>query len=264
MARAIKKKKRKRSIPRKDYGLKNRGDRIVVPMADVFPNPWNPNEQTEEMRGKTRRSLDRFGNVSEVLVRQVGPALPEHRGRYEREGYQIVDGEHRWVELVDAGEKELEVRNLGEMSDYEAMQITGTIDELSGAPEPLKLADLVADLDAGGHRPAMEEVFPFSKDEIDGLVKLRDADKPFLDTAQTRLKRKIRNKGVAFKVGKHKAKLPEDLGKRLILAYEAVGAQVHTNDAVGVVTRIVDIIESQLEEGAPDDGEEEEAVEAEG
>lgn len=176
MAAAKVKRKKKPSIPRKDYGVRARGDRVTVPTEDVFPNPWNPNEQDEMMRQRTRRSLERFGNVAELLVREVGPSKPEHRGLAEKQGYQIVDGEHRWRECVDLGVPEVEVRNLGEISDYEAMQLTAVIDELGGAPDPLKLAALVAGLDASGHRQEMEEVFPFSKDELDGLVRLIDAD----------------------------------------------------------------------------------------
>lgn len=88
-----------------------------------------------------------------------------------------------------------------------------------------------------------------------------------MDTAASRLKRKVREGGVAFKLGKRKAKLPEKLGKRFILAYEVVGGQCNTNDVVAVMSQVADQLEAavgRVEDQGDGDEQEAEAGEAGG
>ena len=57
---------------------------IEVDTKDLVPNTWNYNEQTEFMQGKLGKSLEKFGQVAEILVRESG------------DKYETIDGEHRY------------------------------------------------------------------------------------------------------------------------------------------------------------------------
>lgn len=242
MAAAKVKRKKKPSIPRKDYGVRARGDRVTVPTEDVFPNPWNPNEQDEMMRQRTRRSLERFGNVAELLVREVGPSKPEHRGLAEKQGYQIVDGEHRWRECVDLGVPEVEVRNLGVVSDAEAQELTIVLNEVGGAPNPRKLSNLIAVLDSVGLRGEFEDVAPYTEDEVRALLKIQELD-PGEGFAAASLSKGKQEAPYLFQLGPHKGQLPAQLGRRLDALYEVLAARAKTSDAVVVAADMCAIME---------------------
>jgi hypothetical protein len=238
----------------KGFGMKHRGDRITIKTDELSENPWNPNEQDDDMKKRTGASLHKFGIVSEVLVREIGPDNKEKEGLAEEKGYQVIDGEHRWRECVKSKIPRIEVRNLGVISDYEAMKMTPTMNDLSGDPEPIALAELMAELDKDGKREDMEDVFPYSAKEIDGMIKLTDIDKYFLSPSSKRLNEKTRSQdGVPFKAGNRKAKLPIPLGSQFIKLYENIAGEVMTMDPVAVIDRMAQLLLGAMKQATADE-----------
>lgn len=136
-----------------------RGTDETVPISKIVPNPWNPNVESEFMKGKLRGSLEAFGQVAEVIVRE----LPSGE-------YQIIDGEHRWTEAVGLGVTELRVRNLGLVPESSAKILTMVFNELHGDRDAKKMGAL---LDGLSHEPNWDEVkdrLPFTLDEIDTFI----------------------------------------------------------------------------------------------
>ena len=55
-----------------------------IPIDKLTPNPWNPNRVSDEMMVKLKNTIKRHGYIQPIIVRVKG------------EGYEIVDGEHRF------------------------------------------------------------------------------------------------------------------------------------------------------------------------
>lgn len=71
-----------------------------VAVADIKPNPWNPNRQSEHEAELLKRSMDEDGFTQPVLCVRLTKediADPKFKGTPYKEGdLMIVDGEHRW------------------------------------------------------------------------------------------------------------------------------------------------------------------------
>lgn len=225
-----------------DNGPVARGTRLMVPVGLLRANPWNPNEQSPFIQAKMGRSLRRFGVIKELLVREVGPDKPAGAGNASVAGYEVIDGEHRLNEIRDSKLPEVEVRNLGVVSDAEAQELTIVLNEVGGAPNPRKLSNLIAVLDSVGLRGEFEDVAPYTEDEVRALLKIQELD-PGEGFAAASLSKGKQEAPYLFQLGPHKGQLPAQLGRRLDALYEVLAARAKTSDAVVVAADMCAIME---------------------
>lgn len=129
-----------------------------VPVERIFPNPWNPNEQSEFIYDKEINSIKTFGFLDPILVREIP------------EGFEIIDGEHRWKAAKQLGLEEIPANNLGKVSDSVAKQLTLITNETRGEARRDKLGELLRSLK---NEVGMEELvknLPYQQVELDSLV----------------------------------------------------------------------------------------------
>lgn len=134
------------------------GKERVVPVEDLHPNQWNPNEMDETMFAKELASIKKFGFVAPVVV------------RWATEGFEIIDGEHRWKAAKYLGINEIPVWDLGVIDDHTAKQLTIVLNETRGQSEPRKLGELLRDLLSRESKESLIETMPFSKDTFEALT----------------------------------------------------------------------------------------------
>ncbi len=137
---------------------------IRVPVDKIFPNPWNPNEQTAFIYERERRSIRKHGFLQPILVRQV------------KGGYQIIDGEHRWRAGQQEGYEELPVNNLGKVTDGIAKQLTLIMNETRGELRRDKLTEVLKSLSLDFSIEDLALDLPFQQTEIEQLLKSSEVD----------------------------------------------------------------------------------------
>lgn len=146
----------------------------------LHPNPWNPNQMSEDMLGKEIESIHRFGFVDPITCREVG-----------LNDYQIIDGEHRWRCAADhsdacvkvkgkytehVGLRQLPITNLGMIDDHIAKQLTIVLNETRGEAEPKKLGQVLTNLLAGEPMAELLELLPFTQPQFEELAQLPTVD----------------------------------------------------------------------------------------
>jgi hypothetical protein len=247
-------------LPRKQKqgsaGPVARGTRRQVAPGDLQPNPWNPNEMDDVTRDKVRASLAQFGQVAEILVRQVGPDNPPAHGQRAEPGLEIINGEHRWQEACVLGMTAVDVRDLGVVSDQEAKQITVVLNGLTGSPDPNLLGALVEELVASEGIDALEAVLPYSAAELEGLAKLSVADPYFAATWAERVGGGLRPDGVPF-VWKDSGKvyLPVSVGTALIKEFDRIAGRIASRgsrDVAAVLAAVAATATTELIDAAWD------------
>ena len=138
---------------------------VAVNSVDIEPNPWNPNKTTERQQQAISESLDKYGQIIELLVRPH----PTKKGKY-----QVIDGEHRLTSLSDKNQ-EVYVNVIHELPDAEAKKLTIILNETRGEADKIELAELLAEIskDLGD-----ETIIglPYNPNELDELIKLSDID----------------------------------------------------------------------------------------
>ena len=99
----------------------------------IKPNVYNPNIVPEDTLAKLRAEIAQNGLTVPITVRKGD------------NGYEVVDGEHRWRICRDLGFKEIPCI-IQEFDDNEAKIKTLQLNYMRGYAVPVKLASLIHDL----------------------------------------------------------------------------------------------------------------------
>jgi len=134
------------------------GKLITVSIDQVEPNDYNFNVMSPALFAKEKESIKRFGVVKAPLVWEP---MTGH--------YVIIDGEHRYTVLKDAGETEITVRSLGKIQPKEAKQLTILLNEIRGEPDYAKLTELFGSLDKITVED-ISKILPYSTEEVTAMV----------------------------------------------------------------------------------------------
>lgn len=103
----------------------------MIAVDKIVPNPWNPNEMSDEAFLEYTAEVERLGGLPKpVVVRRL------------RNKYQIVDGEHAWRAACEVGFTEVPCEVV-EFDDFEAMRQTHCRNR-GGKDNPLKLGEMLA------------------------------------------------------------------------------------------------------------------------
>lgn len=105
---------------------------------EIRPDPKNPNTVNARMMTALKRDIVEHGFVQPVLVRPVSKDA-------DFTGYYIIDGEHRWRVLVDAGAKSVPCVIDDADEDSARLRLL-TMNRLRGNFAPVKLAGVLAKL----------------------------------------------------------------------------------------------------------------------
>lgn len=104
-----------------------------VRIDKIHPNKYNPNVVPADTLAKLRAEIAQQGLCEPIQV------------RFSPDGYEIVDGEHRWRICRDLGFQEIPCI-IQDFSDNEAKIKTIQFNYLRGSAIPVKLASLIHDL----------------------------------------------------------------------------------------------------------------------
>jgi ParB/RepB/Spo0J family partition protein len=143
---------------------KIRGEYLEAPINRVFENTYNYNVQDDDMFSKQKNSLEKFDFVQPIVVREIP------------EGFQIINGAHRYRAAQELGMSTVPVWNVGNVSDAYAQQLTIMLNELKGRPNIDSLASLIKDLDTALGREEIVENLPYSSQAIDDMINTLEFD----------------------------------------------------------------------------------------
>jgi len=108
-------------------------DITLIELNKITPNDYNPNVVPEDIMVKLRVEISQKGVCVPIIVRGRG------------DGYEIVDGFHRWRICRDLGWKEVPCI-IQDYDDNEAKIKTLQLNYMRGSAIPIKLASLIHEL----------------------------------------------------------------------------------------------------------------------
>lgn len=136
----------------------------MVPVDQIRPNPWNPNEMDKAMFEKELASIRKFGFVDPLTVRWRGLTSAG------ADIYEIIDGEHRWKAAQDLGYTELPCWTLGQLDDDDAKELTIVLNETRGKSDKERLSVLLKGLVERRGETAIRDIMPFDRDRFNELL----------------------------------------------------------------------------------------------
>lgn len=153
---------------------------LTVPIGQLVPNRWNPNQMDDEMYQKARTSIRTFGFIDPITVRSLeridATTYSDGDKKVYLHAYEIIDGEQRWRGAQDEGLTEIDIANLGEVDDETAKQLTIIFNELHGTFDPKSMGNLLTDLVTSIPLPDLLDVLPFNQAQFEELTALPKVD----------------------------------------------------------------------------------------
>jgi hypothetical protein len=139
---------------------------LVVPIASIHPNPWNPNVMDDRTYQAERESIREYGFIDPILVR------PHPKKKDE---WQIIDGEHRKKAASDEGYTDVPITPV-ELDDPAAMKLTVIFNETRGEADVAKLGQLLAQVRESLDPETFKLGLPYTEDQLDHLTEIGRVD----------------------------------------------------------------------------------------
>ena len=133
----------------------------VVPIMDIEPNDWNPNQQNEKIFESLINSIKENGFTSAILVRTI---IPDKK-------WQIIDGEHRWRACIKLDYSTIKIEDIGIIEEAVAKMLTIALNNIKGQDDVLKRAEILKLLNEG-----QLSLLPWSKKEMENELSLINFD----------------------------------------------------------------------------------------
>ncbi len=130
---------------------------VYLPIDAVKPNEWNPNVED-----------DKKFNLLVESIRQIGMVQPIQVVDNEDGTYTIIAGEHRWKACKVLGYETIPaiVHSKDEWDEDLQKFLTVRFNVISGKLDPIKLADLVAELEEKYDKDVIKEMMGFTEEQI--------------------------------------------------------------------------------------------------
>lgn len=150
-------------------------DNRVVPISQLTPNTWNPkadfNSTPEGKKNYARikKSVAKFGQIGAILVRETG-----------KDKYEIINGFHRYTVAMELGWKEVEIKNLGKLTDVQAKARALGTEDASIPLDRVMTAKMVKEI--LGFDPANIDELPYTQEEAEEMEQMLAFDWDKLDS----------------------------------------------------------------------------------
>lgn len=146
-------------------------DITQISTDQIAPNDYNPNAVSQDILAKLRAEIAHKGLCEPIIVRERG------------DGYEIVDGEHRWRICRDLGWREIPCI-IQDYNDSEARIKTLQLNYMRGSVIPLKLAALIHDLSKEIKLEDLAKRLPYEEPQLLDNLELLKLPENFSETLE--------------------------------------------------------------------------------
>ncbi len=135
----------------------------IFPMDLLVKADWNYKEEDVIMSNKLRENLKRNGQIETIHLRKL-----------ETGYYEVVNGNHRYDEMVILGRKTIIAYDNGVISKEEAIRRCLETNETKFESNQIKLAGLIKELSQQFDLTDLVQSMPFSEEEINNYAAMTD------------------------------------------------------------------------------------------
>jgi hypothetical protein len=142
----------------------------VADVDQLVEADWNykrdmDDPDVQKLMKKLEANIKSNGQIENLIVRELDTGF-----------YEVVNGNHRLLVMRALKKKQVQVFNLGKVSEAKAQRIAVETNETKFEADPLKLGRLLKDLSVDEEVTKLLVTMPYSSQQFDDLVKLSDFD----------------------------------------------------------------------------------------
>jgi len=138
---------------------------MVLPLEKMVKASWNYKDEDSRKSKKLKGNLQKNGQVENLIVRQLEDGL-----------FEVVNGNHRYDDMMALGWESAVVYNAGKISDAAARRLAIETNETKFPTNNLILASLIEEIKLEFNDDDLAATLPFSEAELEGMVGLLSFD----------------------------------------------------------------------------------------
>jgi len=138
---------------------KNYANFCILPISQLVSATWNYKEEDKALSQKLHANLSKNGVVENIQVRKVGAKK-----------YEVINGNHRLVELKKLGYKYVVCYNHGNISIAQAKKLAVLTNETYFLPIKSKLNDLIKQMAVHSTVEELATVLPYQVKDIEQVI----------------------------------------------------------------------------------------------
>lgn len=136
---------------------------VELPVNKLRKAPWNYKEDDAFLQTQLQENIRKNGQIENVIVRELKNGL-----------YEVVNGNHRYDAIAALNWKKIVAYNLGKVSLPHAQRIAVVTNETAFKSDPVKLADLMKQLQDEFKLEDLKMDMPWSEEQITNFAKLTE------------------------------------------------------------------------------------------
>lgn len=171
----------------------------IIKASKLVKAEWNYKTNNDELLTKLVENFKRIGQVENIIVRELDTGY-----------YEVVNGNHRLQAIDVLGEKEVMCYNLGKISNNSAKKIAIATNETKFATDTVKLSEILHELTEELSVEQLETFLPYSQQEIEDMLKLKDFDWNSFDENKDSYTESDDSTEIKIKVSENQLKLWKD------------------------------------------------------
>ena len=206
-------------------------DISLIKIDQINPNDYNPNVVPDGIMAKLRAEIGQKGLCEPIIVRSKG------------DGYELVDGYHRWLICRDLGWKEIPCIIQG-YDDSEAKIKTLQLNYMRGSAVPIKLANLIHDLSKEIKLEDLAKRIPYEEPQMLDNLELLKLPEDFGKTIEDQAKREEEEMPSVISFVVYKKQL-EAIEQAIQLALKGLPDEAKNLKALALERICADFIERQ-------------------
>ena len=206
-------------------------DISLIKIDQINPNDYNPNVVPDGIMAKLRAEIGQKGLCEPIIVRSKG------------DGYELVDGYHRWLICRDLGWKEIPCIIQG-YDDSEAKIKTLQLNYMRGSAVPIKLANLIHDLSKEIKLEDLAKRLPYEEPQMLDNLELLKLPEDFGKTIEDQAKREEEEMPSVISFVVYKKQL-EAIEQAIQLALKGLPDEAKNLKALALERICADFIERQ-------------------
>lgn len=127
----------------------------ILPLSVLCKAEWNYKEENSELSEKLLANFQKNGQIENIIVRELANGL-----------YEVVNGNHRLDVMRDLAYTDVQVFNLGAITEEEAYRISLETNETKFHANPLKVSNILKQIHNSVSLEDMVKTLPYPQELI--------------------------------------------------------------------------------------------------
>lgn len=218
------------------------GPLIFLDATEIEFNPWNPNRMDGFMYQKAVESIQQFGMVDPILVREWPPNLAAATK------YQVIDGEHRARACIDLG-KPIPAHSVGVVNNTTARKMTIALNEVHGTADPVEMGKLLDGLLSGSSIDELLAGLPMTEDTVKAFTNAAGIEWPGDPSAVPATPSAGTSPGTEERWVERTYRVPSSVAEVLDQALQKARTELEAGGSVATDARALEIIAAEYMAG---------------